>query len=82
MSDKPTGGPAFPRPNSTAPNGENSWAEDGMSLRDWFAGQALALGGEFFAGIDDHQNDPPNEAKHVAFIAYLIADAMIAERDK
>ena len=37
------GGPAFPRAGSTA----------GMSLRDWFAGQALARSNlEYNAGVD------------------------------
>lgn len=78
MSEKNTGGPAFPLTRGSGPIDEFR----GMSLRDWFAGQALALGGEFFHCIDDHQNDPPDEVKHTAFIAYLIADALIAEREK
>lgn len=34
--DKYDGGPAFPRPDS-----QDSCGSQGMSLRDWFAGQAL-----------------------------------------
>jgi hypothetical protein len=47
----------------------------GMSLRDYFAGQALA---GMFA-------DPARELhkeKHVAHDAYLFADAMLAAREK
>lgn len=33
MSEKNDGGPAFPR--------ESKWADYGMSLRQWYAGQAL-----------------------------------------
>jgi hypothetical protein len=48
----------------------------GMSLRDWFAGQALA-------GI--LASYPPNEKIDVSIVAmwsYDLADAMIAEREK
>lgn len=49
----------------------------GMSLRDYFAAQALVLGGEFFAnaGCDGR---PAN----IAAVAYEIADALLAERSK
>ena len=43
----------------------------GMTLRDWFAGQALAN--------DLTQGEP---AINAAFYAYQIADAMLAERAK
>jgi hypothetical protein len=46
--------------------------EDGMTLRDYFAGQALA-------GIaSDYTLDIPY--RHMAERAYYIADAMLAER--
>ena len=60
---KDTGGPAFP---STYPN------RDGMTLRDWFAGQALA-------GILADPNGPWQGA---AERSYYQADAMLAERSK
>ena len=41
MSAKNDGGPAFPVPVAQ-PFGEGWMAVGGMSLRDWFAGQALA----------------------------------------
>lgn len=47
-------------------------AAPGMTLRDWFAGQALA--GWLADGAEDHRN----AAKH----AYLFADAMLLERKK
>lgn len=72
--DEPNdGGPAFPRPYSMVlGTGHQFWEQDGMTLRDWFAGQALAsvtytLGAE----IDDS----------VAKRCYEIADAMIAARE-
>jgi hypothetical protein len=47
--------------------------DNGMTLRDWFAGQALT-GNVFGANV--------YEAESVAKQCYAIADAMIAERDK
>ena len=79
--EKPDGGPAFPQ--SLAADGlgglnisYNCVDGAGMTLRDYFAGQALALGGEYFYGADGTKPD------RVAAIAYAIADAMIAGRDK
>ena len=79
MTTKNTGGSAFGEMRQI---GDVKIVASGMMIRDEFALGALALGGEFFHCIDDHQNDPPDEIKHVAFIAYAIADAMIKEREK
>jgi hypothetical protein len=57
--------PAFPRPYA-----------DGMSLRDYFAGQALA--GTLAAEPEDEAFD----YKYSAVAAYKYADAMLAEREK
>lgn len=63
------GGPAFAR--SAAEHGHGGhYEQDGMSLRDWFAGQALAN------QYAQHEGDP----NKVAEWAYHIADAMIAAR--
>jgi hypothetical protein len=59
------GGPAFPHPS-----GEFHSADTGMSLRDWFAGQALA-------GVDNPWASVPHE---LAMQSYRIADAMLAVR--
>ena len=65
MSTQPNdGGPAFPRADDVA----NSNA--GMSLRDWFAGQALA---GILAKGDYYTED-------AAKSAYFAADSMIAAR--
>jgi hypothetical protein len=52
--------------------------QDGMTLRDYFAGQALAgmLGSQ---PVEGRAN--PNYERW-ATVAYTFADAMIAERDK
>ena len=49
--------------------------ERGMTLRDYFAGQALAMLADPRVTFHDEE-----EQSHVAFSAYALADAMIAER--
>lgn len=68
-----TGGPAFP---VTA--GQNVYAT-GMSLRDWFAGQALA-GMISTSATPWLTKDGHGLCPHTAQAAYQIADAMIAAR--
>lgn len=48
-----------------------------MSLRDWFAGQAIMLFSEVWANLNS-----PHDAEAVARRSYEVADAMIAEREK
>jgi hypothetical protein len=67
MTQQDNGGPAFP-----TVAGQTVYS-NGMSLRDWFAGQALA-GLLASGGAADWSNDADN--------AYRAADAMIAERYK
>ena len=66
MSYLNDGGPAFPHPH------EDYRGQRGMSLRDWFAGQAL-----------EKASAPRSlSADDIAKRAYYIADAMLAEREK
>ncbi len=69
---KDTGGPAFPG------EGTNMGRYHGMTLRDWFAGQAL-VGMLASAPVADR-----SKPKHRGWAenAYLFADAMLAERSK
>lgn len=60
------GGPAFPVPNDANRNGE-----PGMSLRDFFAGMAI------MGKVGSLENDD-----RLAKWAYILADAMLAERHK
>jgi hypothetical protein len=73
------GGPAFPvcyqHENLETGEKEVTAAFHGITMRDWFAGQALAN-----RNIEDHCG--PNWAIRVAEQAYRIADAMLAEREK
>lgn len=65
---KNNGGPAFP---ITA--GQQVYAQ-GMTLRDWFAGQALS-------GIISTDCSHKMNVVTRADLAYRLADAMIAARD-
>lgn len=77
MSNQKDGGPAFPRVFSK--NGDFSDspkypAQEGMSLRDYFAAQAIA--GMFSPGIWPNTT----HIKTAADAAYIVADAMLAAR--
>lgn len=61
------GGQAFPRPHYA-----------GMSLRDWFAGQALAGMSNYPIGMIDYAE----AVDSVVEVSYRIADAMLAARNK
>lgn len=82
------GGPAFPRatyveldqaeyrPN--VPGRGSISGDDGMSLRDWFAGQLVPV---LVAAAIKSQADSLSKEK-IATDAYDMADAMLAEREK
>lgn len=73
MSAKVNGGPAFPQGNMSPVLGE------GMTLRDYFAGQALVaiLGTSATIKID---GKPITGESEFAAAAYEFADAMIKQR--
>lgn len=81
MNDTNDGGPAFPASlsgsiDTASISGCHSVvlnAEGGMSLRDWFAGQAVAgmMTGSMYL----------NTGAEVAKAAYAIADAMLQQRE-
>lgn len=68
-----SGGPAFPCPEQRAGEIGIRQAWDGMSLRDWFAGQAMV------GMLTDGYNE---DSTHLATDAYDVADRMLAERAK
>jgi hypothetical protein len=98
MSKRDNGGPAFPRPVSDdrtqgdQPDGNRTIRDqEGMTLRDWFAGQTLppCTWGvprrwidrlKAFFGFDHAGTEIKPET--AAKMAYRIADAMLAERAK
>ena len=55
----------------------SSYAED-MTLRDWFAGQAMAA----IVAHQQHGDCEMTSREELAACAYEVADAMLAERDK
>lgn len=72
MSDEPLNPAAFPR---TADPSVKIAGNDGMTLRDWFAGQALAG----FAG-SHHASEATWEDRRVAASCYEVADAILVAR--
>lgn len=72
--------PAFPRPEAWASNPVfgTKPAQEGMSLRDYFAAQAV-LGGMTDYWNSDRFNDPT--FKEIAETAYCVADAMLKARE-
>ena len=76
MGEMKDGGPAFPLAFQEI--GGEMYAHDGMTLRDWFAGQALK-------GLLAEQPDAdcgPTEPLEYAHDAYKMADAMLAYRER
>ena len=72
---KLTGGPAFP---TLADNG-HAMNQDGMTLRDWFAGKAMTT--MFYPAImESIRTDKDLDCDQVAAFAYTMADAMLKER--
>ena len=68
MTEEPSdGGPAFP---AMTPGG---YCTPGMTLRDWFAGQALAA--LITSEVNESQHGDSEDA-------YMYADAMLAARDR
>jgi uncharacterized protein YodC (DUF2158 family) len=85
MSDKiqiDDGGPAFPIPaiqHSRNADWQTEYGHDGMTLRDWFAGQiAPAIWKQF--NDDGTATEFPDWKTGVAIEAYRMADAMLAAR--
>jgi hypothetical protein len=76
MSKINDGGPAFPSTIQYFPDDKNANEEQGMTLRDWFAGQALA-------GVTSSVNDEISvgQVEGIAEIAYALADAMLRARE-
>lgn len=70
------GGPAFPIADTVHSNGQVQYGTNGMSLRDYFAGQVLA-------GISANPREDYSETtrEDKAVESYRQADAMIAARE-
>lgn len=79
MSESENGGPAFPT-DSAGRVGAFTWHYEGLSMRDWFAGQALA--GYIAASAVEAMFDTNASHEEAACRSYQLADAMLAERQK
>lgn len=76
--NKETGGPAFPRPAVfTAVHGLASVEQDGMTLRDHFAGLAMQA---LLSTCDVSKQGYSTELDRRAFQAYRAADSMLEAR--
>lgn len=83
MSTKYDGGYAFPFSHFQTPDGMcATTTEYGMSLRDWFAGQAMLP--TFLLSLEAVKSggDANISERDLAEGAYAFADAMLAEREK
>ncbi|MHA6684455.1 hypothetical protein [Mesorhizobium sp. A556] len=90
MSKNHDGGPAFPRPKSFKEDGTSGVrvisCDEGMSLRDWIAGQILPSV-LIATSAGQHQLELPSPATKadvqaaVARDAYELADAMLLARE-
>lgn len=75
------GGPAFPYNELSQQTGGVYAQHAGMSLRDWFAGQALAgIVGTNYDWFTSDSADYGSRVHSAAHFAYSLADAMIAAR--
>ena len=74
MTKRNDGGPAFPV------NG-GSLIHEGMSLRDWFAGTAIASGKVPMPWENPRPDGGPSPEEQTRSKAYRVADAMLEDPD-
>ena len=80
MRDESCGGPAFPQVHDMGEDGECHYY--GMTLRDYFAAQALTGAQVWDAVLNGQHAVFADGVVNLAEVAYKVADAMLAERDK
>ena len=73
-----TGGPAFPRNILDHGHGVATTHESGMTMRDYFAGQAIS---QIIATCANDTTHGMTKADYFAGRAYEIADAMLKARE-
>lgn len=72
-----TGGPAFP----VVTTHESYVSDSGMTLRDYFAAQAMT-GAQIWDAVLNGQNSPfIGGVEKLAEVAYAVADAMLKARE-
>jgi hypothetical protein len=86
MSTMHDGGPAFPTRWPRSDHEVQDWTEPGMSLRDYFAAQAMTAIGRSYITTTEHGETEDMLGKPTfveeARRCYAWADAMLAERAK
>jgi hypothetical protein len=71
-----TGGPAFPTQNYQTLAPLPTGYSEGISVRDYFAAKAMV-------GILANDSNPgPEQVPHIVESAYILADAMLSQREK
>jgi hypothetical protein len=78
------GGPAFPVADSHYANGQVQYGDNGMSLRDWFAGRADVAIYEPLQTLKAKLSRQPTIGElaiYVASVKMAEADAMLAARE-
>jgi len=77
----PDGGSAFPEAGMAGlPNGEVVWGQPGMTLRDYFAAQAMIGLFGFWVAVNAKTNINDPDPDIVSEMAYEYADAMLEAR--
>ncbi len=81
---KDDGGSAFPVQLGDVPEGHYAVGSSGMSLRDWYKGQALAGGliAHLYDELSEQSRSWDEFCELIATCAEDIADAMLKEREK
>ncbi len=80
MTDKQTGGPAFPSGLQEQSDDTVDSLHKGMTLRDYFAAKAMqAVMNDWMQSFDVFQD--ADTAECIARDCYIVADAMLKARD-
>lgn len=79
MSTKDTGGPAFPAPDAGDEHFSQRSAYMGMTLRDYFAAQAM---NSLISMLPWATNPEDGKPPVIAANAYTMADAMLKARNE
>lgn len=80
QTDRPASPPAFPCAGEVYGKPEDTRWTPGMSLRDWFAGQALV--GVMANEAILRAAGGAGSSAFFSQMCYQVADAMLAERDR
>lgn len=57
-------------------------AKDEMTLRDWFAGQAMSIAYQTYNLLPSSLTEGQDGSEMIALFSYQIADTMLKEREK